>query len=207
MKNCVKILLLLGALALFVPMCAGAQVKSETPAKESPAGTVQLPQPNSADYVIRESDVLVINVWHEQELSRMLPVRADGKISLPLIGDLVASGSTPAQLQATIVAKLRSYMENPEVTVIVQEPRSQYFTVVGEVARPGSYPLGQRLSVLDGLAMAGGFKDFAKVKRMYILRTKRDGTTEKLLFNYKKALGGNTAENFMLTARDTIVVP
>jgi polysaccharide export outer membrane protein len=182
-------------------------VKSETPAKESPAGTVQLPQPNSADYVIGESDVLVINVWHEQELSRMLPVRADGKISLPLIGDLVASGSTPAQLQATIVAKLRSYMENPEVTVIVQEPRSQYFTVVGEVARPGSYPLGQRLSVLDGLAMAGGFKDFAKVKRMYILRTKRDGTTEKLLFNYKKALGGNTAENFMLTARDTIVVP
>ena len=77
---------------------------------------------------------------------------------------------TPAQLQATIVEKLRSYMENPEVTVIVQEPRSQYFTVVGEVVKPGAFPLGQRLSVLDGIAMAGGFKDFAKVKKMYVLR-------------------------------------
>ena len=128
-----------------------------------------MPQPNSTDYVIGESDVLAINVWHEQELSRVLPVRADGKISLPLIGDLAAGGSTPAQLQAAIVEKLRSYMENPEVTVIVQEPRSQYFTVVGEVMKPGAYPLGQRLSVLDGIAMAGGFKDFAKVKKMYVI--------------------------------------
>jgi polysaccharide export outer membrane protein len=184
MKKYGKILLLLGALALFVSVCASAQ-----------------------DYVIGESDMLAINVWHEQELTRVLPVRADGKISLPLIGDLAASGSTPAQLQATIVEKLHSYMENPEVTVIVQEPRSQYFTVVGEVMKPGAYPLGQRLSVLDGLAMAGGFKDFAKVKRMYILRTGRDGTTEKRPFNYKKALGGDTTQNFILTARDTIVVP
>jgi polysaccharide export outer membrane protein len=207
MKTCGQILQFLAALALFVPMWGGAQVKSETPAKGAPAATVQMPQPNSADYVIGESDMLAINVWHEQELSRVLPVRADGKISLPLIGDLAASGSTPAQLQATIVEKLRSYMENPEVTVIVQEPRSQYFTVVGEVMKPGAYPLGQRLSVLDGLAMAGGFKDFAKVKRMYILSVNRDGTTEKLPFNYKQALGGNTAQNFTLTARDTIVVP
>jgi polysaccharide export outer membrane protein len=207
MKNWGKVLRLLGALALFAPVCASAQVKPETPAKEFPAAAVQMPQPNSADYVIGESDMLAINVWHEQELSRVLPVRADGKISLPLIGDLTASGSTPAQLQAAIVEKLRSYMENPEVTVIVQEPRSQYFTVVGEVMKPGAYPLGQRLSVLDGLAMAGGFKDFAKIKRMYILRTNRDGTTGKMPFNYKKALGGDTAQNFMLTARDTIVVP
>ena len=98
-------------------------------------------------------------------------------------------------------------MENPEVTVIVQEPRSQYFTVVGEVVKPGAYPLGQRLSVLDGLAMAGGFKDFAKVKKMYVLRNQRDGSTERLPFNYKKALGGNTEQNLILTPRDTIVVP
>ena len=166
-----------------------------------------MPQENSTDYIIGESDLLAINVWHEQELSRVLPVRADGKISLPLIGDLAAGGLTPAQLQAAIVEKLRSYMENPEVTVIVQEPRSQFFTIVGEVMKPGPFPLGQRLSVLDGLAMAGGFKDFAKVKRMYVLRTKRDGTTEKIPFDYKKALGGSTTQNFLLTARDTIVVP
>lgn len=207
MKNCVKVLLLLGAFALLVPAFANAQAKAETPAKAATAAGIPLPQPNSTDYIIGESDLLAINVWHEQELSRVLPVRADGKISLPLIGDLAAGGTTPAQLQAAIVEKLRSYMENPEVTVIVQEPRSQFFTVVGEVMKPGSYPLGQRLSVLDGLAMAGGFRDFAKVRRMYVLRTKRDGTTEKMPFDYKKALGGSTAQNLILTARDTIVVP
>ncbi|MGA2960240.1 MAG: polysaccharide biosynthesis/export family protein [Candidatus Korobacteraceae bacterium] len=206
MKNCFKVLLLLGALAL-VPAFASAQAKPETPAKAAQPAAAQMPRANSADYVIGESDVLAINVWHEQELSRVLPVRADGKISLPLIGDLVAGGTTPAQLQASIVEKLRTFMENPEVTVIVQEPRSQYFTVVGEVLKPGAYPLGQRLSVLDGLAMAGGFKDFAKVKKMYILRTNSSGTTEKMPFDYKKALGGNTEQNFTLTARDTIVVP
>jgi polysaccharide export outer membrane protein len=207
MKNCGKFLLLLGALVLLATVSAGAQEKSANAVKEFTPGAVQIPQPNSADYVIGESDLLAINVWHEQELSRVLPVRADGKISLPLIGELVAGGSTPAQLQAKIIEKLRSYMESPDVTVIVQEPRSQYFTVVGEVMKPGAYPLGQRLSVLDGLAMAGGFRDFAKVKKMYILRTSPDGKTEKLPFNYKKALGGSTEQNLTLTARDTIVVP
>ena len=159
------------------------------------------------DYVIGESDMLAINVWHEQELSRQLPVRADGKISLPLIGDITASGLTPTQLQADITKKLLSYIANPEVTVIVQDARSQYFTVVGEVARPGSYPLGQRLTILDGLALAGGCKDFAKSKRIYILRPRPDGTTERMPFNYKRALAGDTKDNFTLMARDTIVVP
>ena len=159
------------------------------------------------DYVIGESDMLAINVWHEPELSRQLPVRADGKISLPLIGDITASGLTPNQLQADITKKLQSYMSNPEVTVIVQDARSQYFTIVGEVAKPGSYPLGQRLSVLDGIALAGGCKDFAKAKKAYILRPKPDGTTERMPFNYKRALGGDTKENFALMPRDTIVVP
>jgi len=206
MKICRKVSLLL-AIALLAAVCAGAQVKSPAPAKEPAPGAAQIPQPNSADYVIGESDLLAINVWHEQEISRILPVRADGKISLPLIGELTAAGLTPAQLQKTIVEKLRSFMENPDVTVIVQEPRSQYFTVVGEVIKPGSYPLGQRLSVLDGLALAGGFRDFAKIKKMYVLRINRDGSTEKLPFNYKKALGGNTEQNFILAVRDTIVVP
>jgi polysaccharide export outer membrane protein len=207
MKNCGKVLVLLGALVLSALAWAGDQAKSATPAKESAPAAVQTPKANSNDYVIGESDVLAINVWHETELSRVLPVRADGKISLPLIGDLTAGGLTPAQLQASIVEKLHSYMEAPEVTVIVQEPRSQYFTVVGEVVKPGAYPLGQRLSVLDGLAMAGGFKDFARVKKMYVLRTHRDGSTERLPFNYKKAVGGNTEQNLILTPHDTIVVP
>jgi len=207
MKNCFKVLLLLGALAL-VPAFASAQAKPETPAKAAQPAAAQMPRANSADYVIGESDVLAINVWHEQELSRVLPVRADGKISLPLIGDLVAGGTTPAQLQASIVEKLRTFMENPEVTVIVQEPRSQYFTVVGEVMKPGAYPLGQRLSVLDGLAMAGGFKDFAKQKAIYVLRQNPDGTQKRIPFNYKEVIKGHDPDqNVRLQPRDTVVVP
>jgi polysaccharide export outer membrane protein len=184
-------------------------------AQAGPAGAAKGDKPASVpvnvaanpDYVIGESDMLAINVWHEQELSRVLPVRADGKISLPLIGDITASGLSPTQLQAEIGKKLQSYMSNPEVTVIVQDARSQYFTIVGEVQKPGSYPLGQRLTVLDGIALAGGCKDFAKSKRIYILRPRPDGTTERMPFNYKHALGGDTKDNFMLMARDTIVVP
>ncbi|MGA2992642.1 MAG: polysaccharide biosynthesis/export family protein [Candidatus Korobacteraceae bacterium] len=162
---------------------------------------------DNTNYVIGESDVLAINVWHEPEVSRVLPVRADGKISLPLIGELTASGLTPARLQAAITEKLQVLMSNPEVTVIVQDARSHYFTVVGEVPRPGSYPLGSRVTVLDAIALAGGLKDFAKPKKIYVLRPQPDGSSEKLPFNYKRALSGDAKENIQLLARDTIVVP
>lgn len=162
---------------------------------------------NSPDYVIGESDILAINVWHEAELSREVPVRSDGKISLPLIGDLEAAGKTAQQLKDIIATKLKSFLENPEVTVIVKEARSQYFTVIGQVIKPGQFPLGQRLTVLDGLAMSGGFKDFAKPGKIYVLRTHRDGSNERLPFDYKRAMRGDLKQNFELEARDTIVVP
>jgi len=188
--------------------CFAAETPSPAPGKgTAKPAAASINVAANPDYVIGESDLLAINVWHEQELSRQLPVRADGKISLPLVGDITASGLTPNQLQADIAKKLQSFIANPEVTVIVQEARSQYFTVVGEVAKPGSYPLGQRLSVLDGLALAGGCKDFAKAKKAYVLRPKPDGTTERMPFNYKRALAGDTKENFTLMPRDTIVVP
>jgi polysaccharide export outer membrane protein len=146
-------------------------------------------------------------VWRDQELSRVLTVRPDGKITLPLIGEIQASGMTPLALQSKIAELLRDVVKNPEVTVIVQEPRSQSFNVIGEVQKPGTYTLGQRLTVLDALALAGGFRDFAKVKQVYVLRTSAEGKNEKLAFNYKKAVAGDISQIIYLKPHDTVVVP
>ena len=159
-------------------------------------------------YVIGADDVLAIDVWHEQELSRVIPVRPDGKISLPLLGEMKASGQTPLQLQSTIAQHLKEYVENPQVTVIVQEAKSQSFNVIGEVAKPGAYVFGHPVTVLDAVALAGGFRDFAKTKKMYVLRTMADGSQHKLPVNYKELVKGkDPAENIVLQSRDTVVVP
>jgi len=179
----------------------------QPPALETAGSKLAQPPVTENTYVIGESDVLSINVWHEPDLTRVVPVRTDGKITLPLIGELQASGLTVEQLRSTIATKLKSVLEQPEVTVIVQETRSQYFTLVGKVMKPGSYPLAQRLTVLDGIALGGGFKDFAKQSKIYIVRKFRDGRTEKLPFDYKKAIEGDLKLNFPLEARDMIVVP
>jgi polysaccharide export outer membrane protein len=160
-----------------------------------------------ADYVIGESDVLAINVWHEADLTRTVPVRTDGKITLPLIGELQAAGQTVEQLRLTIATQLKHFLESPEVTVIVQDPRSQFFTVVGKVQKPGSFPLGQRLTVMDGLALCGGFRDFANVKKIQVVRTHRDGRVERFAFDYKKAVRGDPKQNFVLEPHDMIIVP
>jgi polysaccharide export outer membrane protein len=170
------------------------------------AKPVEAPQV-SEGYVIGESDVLAINVWHEPELTRVVPVRTDGKITLPLIGDLQAAGQTVDQLRQTIATGLKRFLEAPEVTVIVQEPRSQFFTVVGKVMKPGSFPLGQRLTVMDGLAVCGGFKDFAKISKIQVVRTHRDGRVERIPFDYKRAVNGDIKQNFVLEPHDMIVVP
>jgi polysaccharide export outer membrane protein len=172
-----------------------------------PSAATPAASTNSTDYVIGDGDMLAINIWHETELSRVLPVRPDGKISLPLIGDLQATGLTPAQLQANITKQLLTLMEHPEVTVIVQETLSKRFSVVGQVAKPGFYSLNQPLTVLDALALAGGFREFAKVSKMYVLRAAADGSTQRLPFNYKRAIKGEVSENFSLQPRDTLVVP
>jgi polysaccharide export outer membrane protein len=180
-----------------------ATANAQEPQQPKPAATAAVPDA----YVIGESDLLAINVWHEPELTREVPVRMDGKISLPLIGEMQASGRTVEDLRATITAELKKYLEAPEVTVIVQEPRSQIFTIVGKVTKPGSYPLGQRLTVMDGIALGGGFKDFAKVGGIYVVRTHRDGRSERLPFNYKRAVKGDMGQNYVLEARDMIIVP
>jgi polysaccharide biosynthesis/export protein len=159
-------------------------------------------------YVIGENDVLEVDVWKDKEISRTLPVRPDGKISLPLIGEIQASGMTPLQLQEDIAHRLKTFLENPAVTVIVSDPRSHHFNIVGQIAKAGTYPLTQSMTVLDAISAAGGFRDFAKETKIYVLRTMPDGKQERLPFNYKDAIKGKKPENnVVLKPGDTIVVP
>src|SRR5262249_3155761 len=151
-------------------------------------------QAHDNSYVIGADDVLAINVWKEPDVSRMVPVRSDGKISLPLAGEIQASGQTPKQLEQELTAKLKSYIAEPGVTVIVQESKSQKFNILGLVMRPGSFPLTSSLTVLDAIAVAGGFKDFAKQKSIYILRQNSDGTQSRMPFNYKDVIKGKSSE-------------
>jgi len=163
---------------------------------------------SDSSYVIGTDDLLAINVWKEQEISRTVPVRSDGKISLPLVGELTAGGQTPLQLEQEITKRLQSYISEPEVTVIVQDSKSRKINILGMVVRPGSYLLTGSTTVLDAIAMAGGFKDFAKQKAIYVLRQGDNGSEQRLPFNYKDVIKGkNTEQNIRLQPRDTVVVP
>lgn len=170
----------------------------QTQAKNSPA---------TEELVIGPDDVLAINVWREPEVSQTVPVRPDGKISLPLIGTVMAAGLTPTQLQASITRELENYLSHPAVTVIIHEVKSQRFVVVGQVAKPGSYELQTHMTVLDAIAGAGGPLEYAKLKSIYVLRNGPNGPT-RFPFNYKDAIKGkNLARNIRLQSHDTVVVP
>lgn len=175
---------------------------------QASASNTDATKPHDATFVIGNDDVLAINVWKEPDISRAIPVRSDGKISLPLVGEVQAAGVTPLKLEQDIAARLKNYIAEPEVTVIVQQVNSQKFNILGQVNRPGSYPLATSPTVLDAIAVAGGFRDFAKQKAIYVLRQNPDGTQSRMPFNYKDVVKGhNTAQNVKLQPRDTIVVP
>jgi len=160
------------------------------------------------DYIIGPSDVLAINVWKDTELTRTVTVRPDGKISLPLVGELEVSGLTALTVQRLIVQRLTEYISNPQVTVIVQEVKSQTYVVMGKVSKPGEYELGKPTTVLEAIATAGSFLDFAKVSKIYIIRRQDGGPSETLHFDYKKVIKGkNLEQNIELKNGDTIVVP
>ncbi len=160
------------------------------------------------DFVIGNGDVLASNVWKEPDVSRTLPVRPDGKVSLPLIGDIQASGLTAGQLQANLEKALRAYITDPPVTVIVQEVKSQTFNVLGDVQHPGAYALTKPTTVLDAIALSGGFREWAKQTKIYVLRARAGGNTERIAFNYKEVIkGGGLSQNIQLKSGDTVVVP
>ena len=200
------------AISLCVLWVGGLWAQSATNGTQPPAGasatTATAPAPHDNSFVIGAGDVLAVNVWKEPDISRSVPVRSDGKISLSLIGDVQAEGLTPLKLEQSIADKLKNYISEPSVTVIVQQINSEKFNVLGMVVKPGSYPLTSTSTVLDAIAMAGGFRDFAKKKSMYVLRQNADGTQTRLPFNYKEVIKGqNLAQNVKLQPRDTIVVP
>jgi polysaccharide export outer membrane protein len=214
------------ALALLSTLCGTVFAQSDAPKNApAPAGAAMEKQGedkkrddkpgegsraahSDSSYVIGADDVLAINVWKEAEVSRLVPVRSDGKISLPLVGELTAGGQTPLQLEQEITKRLQNYISEPEVTVIVQDSKSQRINILGMVAKPGSYMLTGSATVLDAIAMAGGFKDFAKQKAVYVLRADADGKQQRLAFNYKDVIKGkNPEQNIRLLPRDTVVVP
>ena len=181
-----------------------------SPAATQPAQNVEASAAKAHDnsFVIGNDDVLAINVWKEPDVSRSIPVRSDGKISLPLVGEVQATGRTPLKLEEEIAARLKNYIAEPEVTVIVQQINSQKFNILGQVNKPGSYVISNSATVLDAIALAGGFRDFAKQKSIYILRQDADGSQTRLPFNYKEVVKGkNSGQNIKLQPRDTIVVP
>jgi polysaccharide export outer membrane protein len=158
-------------------------------------------------YVIGAEDVLYVNVWREQEISRPVVVRPDGKISLPLLNDVTAAGLTPMELEQQLTAGFGKYLENPQVTVIVTAINSQQVFILGEVNRIGRYPLSPNMTVLQALSMSGGFTQFANLGDIYILR-KENGKQARLPFNYKEVVRGHRSEeNIVLKPGDTIIVP
>jgi polysaccharide biosynthesis/export protein len=159
-----------------------------------------------SDYVIGADDTLHISVWKEPDMSATLPVRPDGKISIPLLDDIQASGLTPMQLSNSIKDKLKKYIADPRVTVVVTAMNSQRIFVLGEVVHTGPMALLPSMTILQALSSAG-FTQFANLKGIYLLRM-QDGQQVKARFNYKEAIkGGDPAQNYVLKPGDTIVVP
>ena len=163
---------------------------------------------HNSTYLIGDDDVLEVNVWKETELTKQVPVRSDGKISLPLVGELQAAGKTPVQLEDEITNRLRNFITEPAVTVMVLKINSLKFNVMGEVIRPGSYALSTTTTIVDAIATAGGFRDFAKKKSVYVLHQRPDGTEARLSFNYSTFIKGkNPKQNILLQPGDTVVIP
>ena len=162
---------------------------------------------DSDQYVIGPEDVLYIHVWREDALSRTVPVRMDGKISMPLIDEIQAAGLTPLQLKESLIQKFKQLIDNPNVSVIVSETNSFKVYVTGQVRTPGVYRLKSETSILQIISMAGGFTDWANQKKILIIR-KEDGKEKRITVNYKKIMKGNDpGSNIILKAGDTIIVP
>jgi polysaccharide biosynthesis/export protein len=177
-------------------------VPTRVDATPKPAGS-----PDANGYVIGEQDQLTITVWKEKELSTSVVVRPDGKITVPLVGDVRVIGMTTLQLQALLSEKLKPFITVPQVTVAVSQINSRKIYLIGQVMREGTFPLNSSTTILQVIAEAGGLKDFAKRKNIYVLRQSENGE-ERYQFNYDAVIRGKKQEqNILLQPGDTIVVP
>ena len=163
------------------------------------------PLVDSREFVIGPGDVLDINVWKNQEVSRQVPVRPDGRISLPLLGDIPAAGYTAAGLKQQLQAQYSRFIANPEVTVIVSQVHSYQIYVQGMVARPGTYPIDGRTTMVQALSLAGGLTEFANRGKIVVLRQVTGGT-QRLVIDYDDVVAGTRGDE-VLRAGDTIIVP
>jgi polysaccharide export outer membrane protein len=180
--------------------CVGSARAQERGAKPAAARTTT----PASGYMIGLGDVLRINVWKEPDLTLDVTVRLDGMITVPLIGDVQAAGRVPSQLAGTLVTELQRFIENPRVTVTVTQATSAKIYVVGQMVRPGEFPLSGHMTVLKALALAGGFKEFAKPESIVIVREDQ----RVIPFNFKHVgEGKDMSQNVLLSAGDTIVVP
>lgn len=198
-------------ISLAIPAVAAAQETPPPPQEEKPKE--QPPESEEASpaaapvdprtYVIGVQDVISVRVWRERDLSGDFVVRPDGRISLPLAGEIEADGATPNQLKTRIVEALSNYMNRPEVTLEVRRVNSKRFFISGEINRPGAFTIISPITVLEAISNAGGLKDFANSKKIVIMRG-----SERLKFNYKEVIKGkNMEQNIFLQPGDHIIVP
>ena len=200
-------------MAMATLLLMGGSAVAQDPAPAQPSASVQPAEKSDTtasvagpDYVIGPEDVLHIAVWKESDLTATLPVRPDGKISLPLLNDVQAAGLTPMQLADSLTEKLKKYVASPRVTVVVSSINSKRIFMVGEVGHAGPLPMLPNMTVLQALSSAG-MTQFANTKKIYVMRV-QNGKQEKLPVNYRKLVKGEQMEqNYILQPGDTIVVP
>lgn len=203
-----------------VAMLAAGCAVNQSPASESPREAVPLKEQaptvrpaaqekvaELGEYRIGPPDMLRISVWKNEDLSRIVPVRPDGMISLPLVNEVRAAGLTPMELRGVLAKRLAAYVDSPDVSVIIQEVRSFTVSVLGEVKTPGRYELKSRATVLDVVAVAGGFSEFASRNKILILRSQK-GAARRISFNYETTVSAEGKDgNFLVEPGDIIIVP
>lgn len=204
-------------LAVLVSLAMAAVVAAQAPKTSliKPQASAAAPSADKGaskvdpEYIIGPGDALSIDVYQEPEVSRTLPVRPDGRISLPLAGEILAQGKTALQLQAEVTERLKKFIDHPSVTVMVQDAQSQRYNILGMVMKPGTYPLAHPATILDAIALAGGLRDFAHGNKIYLLRKRAsDGVEIRYNFNYRQvSLGVHPEQNIALLPGDIIVVP
>jgi len=220
-----RLFVFLAALALVTETSVAAQTPTQPPPVATPApaspppAAPKVPEPKAAPtavptgvplppgYKIGADDVLHVMFWRDKDLTNEVTVRPDGRITLPLLNDVVAAGLTPDELRSKLTTEAQRYVEDPNVTVVVKQINSRKVFITGMVGKPGAYPLASNMSVLQLISMAGGLSEYANPKKIRILRGVA-GNQQSLPFNYKDVAGGNNLEqNVELKPGDTVVVP
>lgn len=205
-----KLFLLFLLFTCFIPTIYGQTVSTILTSSNSPNENIingKAPTQLDNSYIIGAEDLITIFVWKEPDLTQTISVRPDGKISMPLLNDIEASGFTTLQLKEVISNQLRKYINEPTVTVIVQAARSQKASIMGEVARSGTYFINSPTTLIQLISLAGGFRDFALTDKISIVR-QENGKTHKLKFNYRDFIKGkNLDKNIQIKPGDIVIVP